>query len=291
MELRVLRYFRAVVDEGSISDAAKSLHVTQPTLSRQLAQLETELGTPLFGRGRSGIEVTPQGAVLYRHAKNIIELAERATEEVALSANSVTGVVHIGAGETRAFALIAQACIRTRKKYPGVTFDIHDGPASDLMDHFVRGYYDFLLDCDSSEHSDFNQMQLPLHDTWGIVMRHNDPLAALNTITPQDLVGRDVITSPQGNRRMIGTWAGEYFDQMNVVSTYNLPLNAKFMVQEGLGILFSYGGLIDNPRSADGLCFRPLSPTLEAHHKVLWRKVMPTKQAQAFLVELSELCS
>lgn len=291
MELRVLRYFRAVVDEGSISNAAKALHVTQPTLSRQLAQLETELGCALFARGRNGIELTPQGVTLYRYAKNIISLTESVIEEVSLSAEDIAGTVHIGAGETHAFSLIARACAQTRSRFPHVTFDVHDGTASDLMDNFVHGYYDVLLDCDSSGNSDYNQIELPIHDVWGAVMRNDNPLAALDVIHPADLVGQSLIASPQGNRRTISAWAGECYDQLDFAATYSLPLNAKFMVREGLGILLSYGGLVDNPRSADGLCFRPLSPTLEAHHKVLWRKVVPSKPTQAFLAELQKICA
>ena len=133
----------------SITDAAKVLHVTQPTLSRQLAQLEQEMGAPLFTRGRTGVELTDRGAVLNRYARDILELADKAEEEVAMPVSSVTGTVHIGAGETRAFSVLATACARVRKRYPGITFDVHDGTSADLKEHFARGFYDFLLDCDS----------------------------------------------------------------------------------------------------------------------------------------------
>ena len=291
MELRVLRYFCAVAEEGSISDAAKALHVTQPTLSRQLAQLETELGQPLFIRGRNGIELTAPGVILNRYAKNIIALTDKAEEEVSIPANSVAGTVHIAAGETRAFSLIARACAQVRKRYPNVDFDLHDAPAVDLMDGLVRGYYDILLDCDSAENPDFNQITLPIHDIWGVVMRQDDPLAILDVIRPEDLAGRAVIGSPQGTKRAFGMWAGDALDRINVAATYSLPLNAKHFVKEGLGVMLTYGGLIDDLHSSDNLCFRPLSPQLKAYHKVLWRKVMPTKQTQALLDELANICT
>jgi len=290
MELRVLRYYCSVVNEGSISDAAKAMHVTQPTLSRQLAQLESELGRTLFTRGRNGIELTPQGVILYRYANNIIELADKAEEEVAMPAQSVAGTVHIGAGETKAFALIARACARVRKQYPRVDFELHDAPAADLMDNFVRGYYDFLLDCDSAENSDFNQLILPIYDIWGVLMRQDDPLAHLDVIGPKDLVGRSVIASPQGTKRAFGRWAGPALERIEVVATYSLPLNARHFVAERLGVMLTYGGLVDTVREADGLCFRALSPRLEAHHKVLWRKTIPTKPAQALLDALQDVC-
>lgn len=289
MELRVLRYFCAVADGRSITDAAKSLHVTQPTLSRQLAQLEDELGTPLFSRGRRGIELTERGVVLYRYARNIIDLADKAEEEVAAPARAVSGTVHIGAGETRAFSLVARACANVRTKFPNVTFDIHDGTSSDLWDNFVRGHYDVLLDCDSGLNTDFNQIALPIHDVWGVIVRRDDPIAILDVVCPHDLVGREVIVSGQGMRSAMGRWVDGAFDRMRIVSTYGLPLNSRLLVVEGVGVMLTYGGLVDEMGS-EGLCFRPLSPRLEAHHKVLWRKTTPTKQAQAFLDELSGLC-
>ena len=290
MELRVLRYFRAVADEGSITDAAKALHVTQPTLSRQLAQLESELGRPLFNRNRNGIELTAAGVLLNRYAKSIIALADKAEEEVSMPANSVAGVVHIAAGETRAFSLIAQACKRVRDRYPGVSFELNDAPAADLMDGFVRGQYDILLDCDSGENSDFNQILLPIYDVWGVLMRVDDPLAKLDVIKPENLVERAIIASPQGTKRAFGRWAGDSLNRIAVGATYSLPLNGKYFVSEGLGIMLTYGGLVNEPHDSSGLCFRPLSPKLEAHHKVLWRKTIPTKQTQALLDELQGVC-
>ncbi len=292
MELRVLRYFTAVVDEGSITDAAKVLHVTQPTLSRQLAQLEQEIGAPLFTRGRTGVELTDRGAVLNRYARDILELADKAEEEVAMPVSSVTGTVHIGAGETRAFSILATACARVRKRYPGITFDVHDGTSADLKEHFARGFYDFLLDCDSGENAEFNQLVLPVRDVWGVVMRQDDPLVMLDEVHAGDLLDHSLITPPQGFSRALRHWAGSERANLErqIVCNHWLPLNAKHLVSAGIGVMLTYGGLIGEEGSSDGLCFRPLSPRVEATHKVLWRKVMPTKPMQAFIDELTLLC-
>ncbi|MGI6217389.1 MAG: LysR family transcriptional regulator, partial [Coriobacteriales bacterium] len=134
MEIRTLRYFVALVDEGTITGAAKSLHVTQPTLSRQLAQLEHEMGHPLFERNHSGIELTEAGVSLNRHARQILELVAKTEEEVAAPSSSVSGIVHVGAGETKAFSMLARAMVSVRKQYPGVSFDVRDGTSSALMD-------------------------------------------------------------------------------------------------------------------------------------------------------------
>lgn len=295
MELRVLKYFAAVVGEGSITDAAKTLHVTQPTLSRQLAQLEAEMGAQLLTRGRSGIELTDRGAVLYRYALDILALANKAEEEVAMPESSVAGTVHIGAGETRAFSVVATACARVRGRYPGVAFDVHDGTSADLKEHFARGFYDFLLDCNSGENAEFNQLVLPIRDVWGVVVRNDDPLAALDVVRAEDLLDRALIMPPQGLSRTLHTWAGSARTRLErqVVATHGLPLNSKYLVSAGVGIMFTYGGLVEDQveqDDADGLCFRPLTPRVEAVHKILWRKIMPTKPMQALIDELAPLC-
>jgi hypothetical protein len=134
-------------------------------------------------------------------------------------------------------------------------------------------------------------MILPISDIWGVLMRADDPLAKLDVITPENLAGRTIIASPQGTKRAFGRWAGEILNDIEVGATYNLPMNGRHFVSEGLGIMLTYGGLINSPHDADGLCFRPLSPKLEAQHKVLWRKTIPTKQTQALLDELQRVCA
>ncbi len=299
MELRVLRYFTAVVDEGSITNAAKALHVTQPTLSRQLAQLEDEMGAPLLARGRNGIELTDRGAVLNRYARDILVLADKAEEEVAMPESSVSGTVHIGAGETRAFSVVAHACARVRERYPSVAFDVNDGTSADLKEHFARGFYDFLLDCDSGESAEFNQLTLPMRDVWGIVVRQDDPLAANDCVRTEDLLGRSLIAPPQGIGRALRTWAGRARAKLErqIVCTYGLPLNSAHLVRAGLGVMITYDGLVSGAGKCSGesesadLRFCPLAPCVESTHKVLWRKVMPTKPMQALIDELMSLCS
>lgn len=292
MELRVLRYFIAVVDEGSITNAAKVLHVTQPTLSRQLAQLETEMGAPLLERGRNGIELTDRGAVLNRYARDILALSDKAEEEVAMPESSVSGTVHIGAGETRAFSIVAAACVRVRERYPGVVFDVHDGTSADLKEHFARGFYDFLLDCESGENAEFNQVVLSVRDAWGVVVRQDDPLATFDVVRAEDLLGRPLIAPMQGLGRTLRPWAGDAFAQLErqIVGTFGLPLNSGHLVSAGMGVMLTYDGLVSGAGGSNDLTFRPLSPCVEVFHKLLWRKVMPSKPMQALIDELVPLC-
>ena len=288
MELRTLKYFVTLVDEGTVTAAAKALHVTQPTLSRQLTQMERELGRPLFERTHFGIELTDAGVTLNRHARRILELADKAEEEVAAPTSAVSGVVHIGAGETKAMVLLARAMANVSERYPNVSLEVRDGTAEALMDDFLHGYFDLLLECDLQPHSNLNALELPIYDTWGVYVQPDSPLAKLDVVTAHDLVDTPVILPAQASHRAVGAWAGGLINQMDVKATYNLPLNACFLAEEGLGALVCYGGLVSGG-DCGPLVFRELSPRLEAHHGILWRKVRPTRQTQAFLDELRRI--
>lgn len=291
MELRTLRYFVTVVREGSITAAAKSLHVTQPTLSRQLAALEDELGHLLYQRNRKGIELTEQGVILRRYAESILALADKAEEEIALPTHSIAGKVHIAAGETQAMELVAEAMKRTSAAYPDITFELYSGTSADLMDNFVRGFYDFLLECELRSHVDMHTLRLPHTDTWGLLVRRDNPLAAKAAVMPEDLLDQPLISSRQGVKvGVLGQWLGDLADEMDVRATYNLPLNAKFLVRQGIGSAFTYRGLFEANELSD-LAFVPLSPTLESTQGLVWRKTLPTRQAQAFLDTLKGLCA
>lgn len=187
MELRTLRYFIAVAQEGSLTNASKRLHITQPTLSRQLADLEDELGRQLFLRTRGGTELTEYGTVLLRYAQSITELVSKAEEDIKLPEHSVTGSVHVGAGETEAMSILAQAMLNTRNKYPGIDFQLHSGTSADLMDGLVRGEYDFLLECELQPHANLNVLELPFRDRWGALAPSDHPLAAKDSVQLEDL--------------------------------------------------------------------------------------------------------
>ncbi|WP_165247029.1 LysR family transcriptional regulator [Adlercreutzia sp. ZJ141] len=290
MELRTLRYFIAVVQEGSITAAAKSLHVTQPTLSRQLAALEDELGHALYQRSHGGIELTEQGVILRRYAESILALADKAEEEIALPARSIAGKVHIAVGETRAVEVLAEAMRRVQATYPGIQFEIYSGNSSDLMDNFVRGFYDFFQECEIRSHVDMNVMVLPHKDVWGILTRRDNPLARLPYVTPNNLVGQPLISSRQGAKTALGQWLGELADRMDIRAVYNLPHNVKFLVREGVGSAFTYQDLFETNELTD-FAFVPLSPALTSTQGLIWRKTLPTRQAQVFLDVLREVCA
>lgn len=282
MELRTLRYFLTVLQEGSITNASKRLHVTQPTLSRQLSDLERELGRPLYNRSHAGITPTEHGTMLAKYAASIIELAEKAEADVKLPSKTVSGSVHLGCGETRAMEQIADAMIATRKKHPDVDFKIYSGTTVELTDGLVRGQFDFLLECELQPHVDMNVLPLPHKDRWGAVMRKDDELANLDAVEVKDIAHRTLITSRQGTKTgKLRDWLGNVADKVEVAADYNLAMNAKFLVRRGVGIALAYEGLIADADS--DLRFVPLSPALVSEHGLIWRKTLPSRQAQVFL--------
>ena len=312
MEIRVLNYFLAVAREGSFSNAAKALHVTQPTLSRQLSALEDELGRQLFTRSKNGVALTEQGVMLRRYAESIVGLAEKAEEEIALPAKSVAGSVHIAAGETNAMGILAQAMALTLEEYPDIQFKLYSGTTSDLMDGLVKGQYDLMLECEIQAHVNMNVMRLPISDRWGVITRADNPLAKLDVIRPHDLEGVPLITSRQGMKAAgLREWAGPSLEKYCAVAEYGLGLNSRYLVAQGIASAIAYEGLIEDvalPESTSNspiastpatgravemntaLVFRPLDPPIESHHGVVWRKALPTKQTQVFLDKLAVVC-
>lgn len=290
MELRTLEYFLAVAREGNISNAAKALHITQPTLSRQLSSLEKEFGRELYTRGPKGIELTDQGSILCRYAESIVELAHKAEEDMLPSERSIGGTVHIGAGESQAMALIAQAMDEVRRTYPAVDFAIHSGTTAELKDGLVRGFYDVMLECEMREHAKMNAMRLPVTDVWGALALRDSAVGRLEGIAPSDLAGQGIIVSRQALAGTLRDWAGDALDRMDVVATFNLPSNGRYLVRQGMGCMLTYEGLFDTSEDGD-LRFVPFAPRFEAHQGLVWRSSMPNKQAQAFLDAMERVCA
>lgn len=289
MELRTLKYFLTVIEEGNISNAAKALHLTQPTLSRQLASLEDELGRQLYTRTHKGIQLTEAGIILQRHAESIVALAEKAEEDMKMPGDSVSGPVHIGAGETKLMGLLAQAMKRVREEHPSITFEIYSGTSADLKDDLVRGFCDILLECELQAHAKFNVMRLPVTDRWGVLTRADSDLASKKGVTREDLLGRPIISSRQGKKAILNQWLGDVADRLDIVAVYNLPLNGKFLVQQGFGDMLTYEELFTSSKD-NGLVFVPLEPELRSIQGIVWRKTLPTKQTQVFIDTLKEIC-
>ena len=271
MKLRVLKYFLEIAREGSITKAAEHLHITQPTLSRQIAQLEDELGEKLYVREKYGIRLTDEGLLLKKRAQEFCELEDKVRSEFSGDDN-ITGTVYIGAGETEGIKYVAKILKQIRKKYPGITFRMISADAEDVTDKLDRGLIDFGLFVGKVNLNKYNCKILPYHDTWGIITRRDDELAAREFITPEDLLGRELLFSHQAKTHgEFSEWLGYPVNLLNIIGTHNLMYNASVMVREGLGILLTIEGIANVTGNSD-LQFIPLKPELTAALVLAWKK-------------------
>ncbi len=287
MDIRVLRYFLAVTREGTISGAADSLHVTQPTLSRQLMELEEELGTTLFTRGKRRISLTEEGLFLHKRAQEIVSLVERTEAAFAAAGEEVSGDVYIGGGETEGMRVIARAIHQVRQEHPHIAFHLFSGNAEDVRERLDRGSVDFGLFIEPADLSAYDFMPLPTRDTWGVLLRKDHPLAAQAAIDADDLASLPLIVSRQGLvENEFSGWMGNKFRQLSRVATYNLLYNAALMVEEGVGCALCLEGIVHT--GEDGpLCFRPLRPAMDVGLKLAWKKQQCfTRAAEIFLDRL-----
>lgn len=291
MELRVLQYFLAVAREQNISAAAQALHLTQPTLSRQLRDLEEELGKPLMIRGSRKITLTEDGMLLRKRAEEILDLVGRTEKEIAQSDESISGDIYIGTGETDGIRQIVKTARQLQKSYPGILFHIVSGDAVDVCERLDKGLLDFGILLGDIDKVKYNYMELPMKDTWGVLMQRSSPLAEKDAVSPQDLWDKPLILSRQvDNKSGLYRWLGREPDQLNTVATYNLIYNASLMVDEGMGYAFTLDKLVNTTGSQ--LCFRPLEPRLELGMYLVWKKYRVfSRAAELFLETLEESLS
>lgn len=292
MELRVLQYFLAVAREQNISSAAESLHLSQPTLSTQLKALENELGKQLLIRGTKGsrkVLLTEEGMLLRKRAEEILELVRMTESEISLSNEVIAGDVYIGTGESDLIRIFARAAKHIQEKHPDIHYHILSGNAAFVQEHLDRGLIDFGVVYSPVDTSIYNTIKIPVHDTWGVLMRKDSPLAQKDTVQPQDLMDKPLILSAQkADAWPISNWFGQDISKLNVVATYNLVFNASLLVEEGLGYAVCFDKLI-NVSGDSNLCFRPLSPTIEAKASIIWKRYQVlSKAAECFLNELQQ---
>lgn len=272
MELRVLRYFLAVAREESITAAAETLHVTQPTLSKQLMDLETELGKKLFIRGRRKIILTEEGQFLRKRAQELIDLADKTEAAFQEEGEIVSGDVYIGGGETEAIRYIAKTIRRLQESCPNIRFHLFSGNGEDVTERLDKGLLDFGLFVGATELRKYDYLVLPDADIWGLLMRKDHPLAAHSHIVPEDLKQTPLLCSRQMLiQNELSGWLGYPLDRLNIVGTYNLIYNASIMVEEGLGCALTIDRLI-NTSGNSRLCFRPFEPGISANLVVAWKK-------------------
>lgn len=276
MEIRVLKYFLATARESNITKAANHLHITQPTLSRQLQDLERELGQKLLVRGQHSVSLTPEGHMLRQRAQEIVDMVEKTQSEFQLIKNAITGTIFIGGGESKSMRLLTDMIKNIQDKYPGIKVDFLSGNAQAITEKLDKGLLDFAVLIEPVDVSKYDFLDLPEKDTWGLVMRKDSELAKLDNIKLENLKNIPIISSKQimekssYNKKFLEWFKGE-FENLNIVAKYNLIYNAGLMVESGIGYALGIEGLI-NTDSNSYLTFRPLSPRLESGLKVVWKK-------------------
>lgn len=292
MEIRVLKYFLTVAEIGNITKAANSMHLTQPTLSRQLQDLERELGQKLFVRGSKSVTLTPEGMVLRRRAQEIMELVEKTENEFFSIKDDVSGDIFIGAGETKTIKLIADVMKTLQKKYQKIKFHIVSGDSEDLSEKLDKGILDFCIFIEPFVPDKYNYINLSEKDTWGILLRQDDPLAKKESIKVEDIINLPILISRQAIKKSfennpILDWFGYNFDKMHIAGTYNLLYNAAIMTENEIGYALGLDRLIADTLNSP-LTFRPLNPKLQVCVSIAWKKNQVfSKAAKLFLDEMN----
>ena len=279
MELRVLRYFLTVAREQSFTRAASRLHITQPTLSRQLAALEEELGTVLFDRGGRHITLTDEGLLLKRRALEILDLEDKILEEFHSDESEIEGIIHIGCGEFVAVETLAEILGQYKKQYPLVQITLHTGTADTILSKMNQGLIDLGLFMEPVNTEELEYIRIRESDQWVTGMRPEDPLAEKEFITKEDLMGKPLILPERlGVQSELANWFGEDFQKLNIAYTSNLGTNAGILAVHGLGYPVSIEGAARYWRN-DLLVQKKLYPEITAGTVIAWRRNIPYAQA------------
>ncbi len=287
MDIRVLQYFLAVARDESISKAAETLHMTQPPLSRQIKDLENELGKQLLIRGSKKITLTEDGMLLRKRAEELVDLMEKTKAELASSDENINGEIYIGCGETEAISYLAQAARDLQKGHPLIRYHIYSGDEERVIEKLEKGLIDFGLLVNPADISNYDYIHLPTKDTWGVLMRKDSPLSEKEKIRAEDLWDKPLILSHQTsiNSEML-LWLKTDLSKLNITATYDLVYNAAQFAKNGLGYVIALHRLINTTGDSE-LCFRPLFPTLQAELFIVWKKYQVFSRAsRAFLQQL-----
>lgn len=272
METRVLHYFLAVAKIGNVTKAAESLHITQPTLSRQIADLEKEIGVELFDRSNRRLVLTKAGTMFQQRAQMILDLIQQTEIEVTQENNELTGTVHLGCVESDASFFIMRIVKKMQKSFPNVKFDIYTGNGDVLRERLDQGFTDVALLIEPVETVKYNYLVLPTKDTWGVLMKKDDPLAHKATISSDDLYKMPLITN---HRNLVRDEINDVLklnpNKLNIVAEYNLTSNVIQLVKLGNYYLLGIKGIHDMHNDPD-IKFVPFTPTKKVGHVLAWRK-------------------
>lgn len=284
MEIRVLRYFLEVAREGNITRSAAYLHISQPTLSRQLKELEEELGKKLFVRSNYSVKLTEEGMLLRKRAEDILDMVDKTTEEFKALDEINGGDIRIGCAESDGIKYVARAAKKLHRRYPNIRYHIYSSGTEAVNERLDRGLLDFAVIVQEVDLSRYNYLRLPVQDAWGVLMRKDDSLAQRETIQAGDLRNLPLICSRQALEEEMVKWFGDELEKLNIVATYDLMYNASILTREGLGYTIGFQNLIDTGADSE-LCVRPLEPPLASPMYLIWKKYQVFTPVASLLLE------
>lgn len=290
MEIRALKYFLAVVREGNMTAAADVLHVSQPTLSRQLMELEEELGQTLMIRGNRHITLTDEGILFRKRADEIISLVEKTQSEMSAANKNISGEIRIGAAETKSIGIIADIAKQLQDEGVNIRYHIFSGNAFDVTEQLDKGLLDFGLLIGTADTQKYNFLRLKSSDKWGLLVRGDSALASKKEIAIKEIISLPLIISRQSvyNNEFSG-FLGSDAEKLNIVATYNLLYNAAVMVERGLGCAVCLDGIINTTGDSE-LCFVPFNAQIDTHMKFVWKRYQVfSKPAELFLRRIQSL--
>lgn len=288
MEVRVLRYFLEVAREENITKAAAFLHVSQPTLSRQLKELEAELGKKLFTRSNYSIKLTDEGMLLRKRAEDIIDMVDKTSAEFKSLDEITGGDIRIGCAESAGMKYCIETAHSLAKKYSNVRFHFYSSGTDAVTERLDKGLIDIAVMVQNVDLAKFNYLTVPYWDCWGVLMRKDDPLSKKTSLTTSDLLPLPLICSRQSLQEELLDWFSADIAKLHIAATYDLLFNTTIMVREGLGYALGFDGLVNTGADSD-LCFRPLKPELRSPMHIIWKKYQVfTPVSKLFLSELQK---
>lgn len=284
MELRVLRYFLEIAREENMTHAAQKLHVSQPTLSRQIKDLEEELGKKLFHRTNYSIKLTEEGMLLRKRAEDILEMADKTLSEFKALDEINGGDIRIGAAESNGITPFIHVIRSLHQTYPRIRYHFYASATDAVYERLDQGLLDFAIIVQEADLEKYNHLQIPFQDHWGLIMRKDSPLAEHSCIHLNDLMDIPLILSRQAMHDEMPRWFGEAQDKLNIIATYDLLFNASVMVRENFGYVLGFDGLVNTGPDSD-LCFRPLEPALTSTMYIIWKKYQVFSPVAKLLLE------
>lgn len=288
MEIRTLRYFLAVAREENMTRAAENLHVTQPTLSKQLKSLENELGKKLFTRHSFNIKLTDEGILLRSRAEDLVNMADRIEQEFVALDDISGGDLYLGLAESFQIRYLASVIKEFKLRYPNLHYHITSGDTEQIADKLDKGLLDFLVLAEYPDSRKYDFIEFPEADVWGLVMRNDDPLAEKIAVRVNDLEGLPLFCSEQAWKNELKEWAGRSFSKLKLEGSFRLAYNGSVFVREGLGYLLTFDHLINTSENS-GLAFRPLSPVMKTKLYIVWNRHQAfTPIAERFLKQLQD---